>query len=99
MKGLGSKGGFFDFVMVVGAILVASFLWIVLDDGLVDVQTSLESALPERIGDTEVNQTEIGENLQTGEDIFYYSFFLITFALIFYAIKKTVEDKRVGVFG
>lgn len=91
---VGNKGGFVEYSIAIGIILLAGIIWVVLGYSLETVTDNLDPLIQSEVLNQTVNTTSITNDIAIANNVFYFSFFVIIIVVLIWVIKKTQEEKR-----
>jgi len=87
----------YEIVLGVGTIIFILLVWTILMHPMSQVKGILINNTPTSIFNQTVNKTIIQNELNLGENIFYYSPFFFIVLIIIWMVKKAIEQQR-GIY-
>lgn len=91
-----NRGSFYTVVVALFAIVLGSFLWVVMNQQLETIEDTFANVTPSGINSTVHSTQTMKDDYALGESIFYFLMFMIGALLIFWSIKRTQEERAIG---
>lgn len=93
---IGNKGGFYHIMVAIAIIVLAGMVWTVMGQELVTIQGKFNNITPDGINSSVHSTAEMKADYSTMEAIFYFSMFGIGVLLLFWAYKRSQEQRAFG---
>lgn len=91
--------GFYQFVIGIGTIIFIAMLWTSFAFVIETATDILINITPATIGNHTVNVTAVNQEYELGRSTMYFFMFFITFVILIWMYKSTVEEQAQYPYG
>lgn len=90
----------YETVIGIGTVLFLIIVWVLLMKPVTTLVTVFKNVTPNSRWNESVNQTELGEDYDLGEDVLYFSLFFIIIIIFVWIVKISVyQQKQSALYG
>lgn len=85
--------GFYEIIVGIGTIIVASFIWVFLSYAVQTMSTTFIATMPTQVGGYPVDIADITTQYNYADSVYYFFFLFLTIVILVWIVRTSITEQ------